>query len=77
MSSRMRSVSTCGDGAGEARTSHPCVCPLRRLGNSSTSGLQTLEPLGSLEKWLPVFTRRKFNMILEHFVPESNEVLKK
>ena len=55
---------------------HPCVCPLRRLGNSSSSWLQTLEPLGPLEKWLPVL-RRKFKMILEHFVPESNEVIKK
>ena len=77
MSSRMRSVSTWGDGAGEVRASHPCVCPLRRLGNSSTFWLQTLEPLGSLEKWLPVLTRRKFKMIPEHFVPESIEELKK
>lgn len=76
MSSRMRRVSTWGDGAGEVRGRHPCVCPMRRLGNSSSSWLQTLEPLGSLEKWLPVL-RRKFKMIPEHFVPESNEVLKK
>lgn len=66
MSSRMRSVSTWGDGAGEVKASHPCV---------STEGLgaavplvQTLEPLGSLEKWFPVLMGRKFKMILEHFV---------